>query len=251
MRNGLIGLVLLLAAGFVASPAAADWLVLTDGSKVETDGPWEVKGRLIVFTAASGKLASLRASNVDLEASHRATTEAHEAEEAARLESAMPPPEPPPKAPILVLTDADVSHVADEDLEEEGAEEEVEDPSGLRVVVANWDQEEAPDGNGVSVTGTLRNDGNNVATSIQLQVQIVNSEGVITGTAQAELTSNSLGSGEVLNFRANFPDQVGFDTARFDISGREFLPAPRVTPADEEALLDRDRDPEPAVEDPF
>ncbi|MCB1037717.1 MAG: FxLYD domain-containing protein, partial [Acidobacteria bacterium] len=121
---------------------------------------------------------------------------------------------------------------------------------GLRLVVGSWDQEDSPDGNGVMVVGTLRNDGANVATSIQLQVQVLDGQGAILGTTTAQLTSTSLGSGDVLNFRAHFPELAGFDTARFDISGREFRPAPPVTPEGELSADDalRDREPEPAVE---
>lgn len=251
MTHGPKGLIVLLIAGLMALPAAADWLVLTDGSRVETAGPWELRGRLVVFTAASGELASLRVNDVDLEASEQATTAALEAAAAREARAREPLVEPAPRAPVLVLTDDDVSHVPEE---EPGAaeSEETERPSGLRLNVADWDQEESPDGNGVAVVGTLRNDGRNVATRIQMQVQVLDSQDRIVGTTTAQLTSTSLGAGDVLNFRAQFPDLVGFDTARFDISGREFRPAPPVTrPEDlgeDEALLDRE--PEPAV-DPF
>ncbi len=44
----------------VVGPAAADWIVTTDGERIETRGPWEVKGRLVVMTLADGELASMR-----------------------------------------------------------------------------------------------------------------------------------------------------------------------------------------------
>ncbi len=252
MTNSLRGLIALLAIGWLAPPAAAAWLVMTDGSRVETAGPWEVKGRLVVFTSASGELASLRASTVDLEASEEVTSAAQRALQAAREAAAREPMEESvPQQPILVLTDADVRHVAAEE-EEEGtaAGEGSENASDLRLVVADWDQEESPDGDGVIVVGSLRNDGKNVATSIQLQVQVLNGRGEIAGTTAAVLTASSLGSGDVLNFRAPFPELVGFDTARFDITARQFRPAPPPTrPEDlsaEEAL--RDRGPEPAAD---
>lgn len=240
---GLALLAALLATLLAVPPAAADVLVLTDGSQVKTDGPWKVKGRLIVFTSTSGNLASLRADEVDLAASEAATSEALRQAELARLREAEPPPKPDPGPPILVLTDADVGHV---DPEEEEAEEAEEEPttnaSGLQLTIAEWEQEESPDGTGVDVTGALRNDGANVATSIEVQVQAIDSQGRIAGTTTAELTSSSLGAGDILNFRATFPELVGFDTARFDISGREFRPAPPVTPveelSEEEALQD-------------
>jgi mycoredoxin len=98
---------LLLAAG----AARADWLVMADGTRVETRGEWAVKGKLVVFTGAAGALASLRLSEVDLEASRAATAAA--AEEARRAREAAAKPDPPAArpGPVLVLTDADVGHV--------------------------------------------------------------------------------------------------------------------------------------------
>ncbi|MCB1032359.1 MAG: hypothetical protein KDD47_00815, partial [Acidobacteria bacterium] len=111
MREGLKGL-LLATAAFVAIPAGADWLVLKDGSRVETRGAWEVKGRLVVFTSADGSLASMRTNDVDLGASEQATEAAlNQADAARRLEVEEPLPGSARKAPVLVLTDADVAHV--------------------------------------------------------------------------------------------------------------------------------------------
>lgn len=104
-------LLLLTGLGLVAGPepAAADWLVLTDGTRVETRGGWEEREHLVVFTSADGKLTSLRATEVDLEASHRLTRAAVEAAERRRAEAERGKSEPPPKRePILVLGDGDV-----------------------------------------------------------------------------------------------------------------------------------------------
>lgn len=92
----------------LSSPAAGDWLVMADGTRVETRGPWEVKGKLVVFTRPAGGLASLRLAEVDLEASREATSAAAAA--AAGGESRAQEA-PPPKAPVLVITDADVGGV--------------------------------------------------------------------------------------------------------------------------------------------
>src|SRR5262245_62955767 len=87
-----------------AAPAAADWLVPRQGNgRVETKGPWQVKGKLVVFTLPDGKLSSLRLSEVDLDASGRATDEAAAA---ARATPAAPAPAPRPREAKVVLTDA-------------------------------------------------------------------------------------------------------------------------------------------------
>ncbi len=86
-------------------PAPADWLVTREGHRIETDGSWKVKGRIVVYTDPGGTLSSLRLGEVDLEAS-----------EAASEEPAAPSPaakKPAKKSverrkPVLVLTDADI-----------------------------------------------------------------------------------------------------------------------------------------------
>jgi len=223
IRGGLILTALLLAAG----AASADWLVMRDGTQVETDGPWTVKGRLIVFTNADGALASLRSSEVDLEASELATEAAVEEAAAlvrAREEEASMPVEAPAVAPVLVLTDADVAHVDPDDLEAS----EGDDPAGESLRVISWEQETSDDGNGVIVTGILRNDGAEVASSIKLSVQVLDPDGEILGTQEAQLSSTSLNTAELLNFRVLFADVPGFDTARFDVTSRSFRTTPPV-----------------------
>jgi len=56
------------------SALRADVLVLRDGSRVETKGPFEVRGRQVIFTDSQGQLSALRLSEVDFEASKRATS---------------------------------------------------------------------------------------------------------------------------------------------------------------------------------
>ena len=68
-----VPLILLAAWCLAAVPSWADILVTRDGQRIETDGPWEVKGRQIVFTTASGVLSAVRLSEIDLEASELAT----------------------------------------------------------------------------------------------------------------------------------------------------------------------------------
>ena len=99
MIRSLLLAALALGGGLFATGAAADWLVAKDGSRIETQGPWEVKGRLVVFTTAQGELASMRADDLDLGES-RALTEAGPAPATA-------PPAPPARAErsaALVIT---------------------------------------------------------------------------------------------------------------------------------------------------
>ncbi len=88
--------------GGLAASAGADVLVLRDGSRIETAGKWETKGRQLIFKTASGTLSTLRAAEVDLPASERATAEAA----APKAEAAVKPAAE--KRPVLVITDKDV-----------------------------------------------------------------------------------------------------------------------------------------------
>jgi hypothetical protein len=106
-RSGQRSLCCGLVAGLVVlvsgSPIAADVLVLRDGTRVETQGSWEVKGRQIQFRDAKGVLSALRASEVDLAASEAATK--------AQSEPALPEvlAVPAKPQPVLVLTDKDIA----------------------------------------------------------------------------------------------------------------------------------------------
>ncbi|MCB1050651.1 MAG: hypothetical protein H6510_12240 [Acidobacteria bacterium] len=73
----------------------ADVLVTTSGKTLETNGPWEIRGKFIVFRNPEGEMVQLPASMVDLERSKIATEEQKAAQEAAK----QPVVEPPPTAP--------------------------------------------------------------------------------------------------------------------------------------------------------
>jgi hypothetical protein len=71
MRQAFAALLVVLCA---CAPARADWLVLVSGVRIETKGAWLVKGRQVRFTTArTNLLQSVALSEVDLEASRRAT----------------------------------------------------------------------------------------------------------------------------------------------------------------------------------
>ena len=59
-----IGLALALAGALFVAPASADWLVTLDGDRIETQGPWSIQGKLVVFTSPGGGLSSLRLADI-------------------------------------------------------------------------------------------------------------------------------------------------------------------------------------------
>jgi len=62
---------LLLVCGLLlcTDRAGAEWLYLKDGTVIETDGPWESRGRMLRFKARGGVLQMLAAEEVDLSVS--------------------------------------------------------------------------------------------------------------------------------------------------------------------------------------
>ena len=101
-----LGQLLLLISVFGALPCKADILVTLDGQQIETRGPWEVRGRQVVFTTPEGRLRAIRVSEVDLEASELATNPPAPA----------PPPPPPPPAPKAAPIPARMPSASDSDI---------------------------------------------------------------------------------------------------------------------------------------
>lgn len=114
MRSQCPMLALALLAFLTGAALSADVLVTVDGPTIETSGPFEVRGRQVVFTDTDGRLRSIRLTSVDLEASRRATELA--------LRPPPAPSEPPAsqqgrakqKEPALVLTDDNIPSVSDQ-----------------------------------------------------------------------------------------------------------------------------------------
>ncbi len=251
---GLLGMALL-----VAAPAAGDWLVLRDGSRLETDGPWKVKGRQVVFTRPGGTLAALRLADVDLEASAEAT-------EASQAAAAAPPPpaEPAPAASattrrrksVLVLTDDDLrpggagvraraegESADDEEAgagqagredgdDDQGDGDEGEDSEGgdepaaavgEPVTIVSWQGQEGSEIDGLEILGSVRNTGHDIVAAIQVRVRVVDEEGNVQADARAFLESPSLGPGRSSNFRALLPGIYSLlETPTFEVTSEVF-----------------------------
>lgn len=76
-----------------ALPTAADWLVMTEGEMIETQGPWKIVGKTLTYTDLEGKEQTLPLTEVDLEGSE-ATTAFRQGRAYA----------PPPKAAVAAST---------------------------------------------------------------------------------------------------------------------------------------------------
>jgi glutaredoxin len=80
--------ILALFALFV-SPAAADWLVLLDGTLIETQDAWTIAGERLTYTDLEGKAQTLLVDQIDLEGSAETTA----------MKQGLPYEPPPPVAP--------------------------------------------------------------------------------------------------------------------------------------------------------
>lgn len=213
-----------------AGTAGADWLVMNDGSRLETRGAWKVKGPMVVFTLPNGTLSSLRADEIDLDASAVATVEAEEAAEAAL----QPAPAPPSAArtPIAVLTTADIGEarsVAPAEPESADADGEATDPSpvaGLQaepidVEVASWRDVDSIAVQGVEIRGLLRNSGDTLARELVLLVSLYDDKGELVASAEAFLDKYMLQPSATTNFRVLFPEVATyFGDPGFQVRGR-------------------------------
>ncbi|MEM7351207.1 MAG: hypothetical protein AAF657_10400, partial [Acidobacteriota bacterium] len=214
LANVSLGLLLVM----VAPSARADWLVLQDGTRVETEGPWKTKGRQVIFTRAGGALSALRLADVDLEASAAATAEASERATEEVAAAAKPSQRDRPRVLVLTdedlppvipepdeLDDADAAEGEDSDEEEESAETEAEEAAPEPVSLVSWESRESTDIDGLEIIGAVRNTGRDVAAGIRVSVKIRDQEDVLLSESKAFLQASSLAPGQRSTFKALLP----------------------------------------------
>lgn len=225
-----------------AMPAVADWLVTRDGGKVETQGAWKVQGKRVVFTAKDGTLASLRLTEVDLDASRQATTAAEHAKE----ERAAQAPAPPKKS-VRVLTDKDfpkstppapegTDPAAAPAAGSTGESNPAAPPASSAIQVASWKQERDAEHDLMKISGVVRNAGPDLATGVQVTIRLFDDGGEVLATQQASLDTRTLQPGQGTSFQAELPGINGFASAKFDARSVPLVrrPAPQ-TQAEEGA----------------
>jgi hypothetical protein len=224
-RNSAV--VLALAVLAAAGPAAADWLVTKEGAKVETQGAWTVKGKLVVFKTPDGKLSSLRVVDVDLDASRNATEEAVAAQAQAEAEPEKPAER---KKSVRVITDKDVRQGAAPGSPEAAAGSPPGPTSGPGVVVDTWKQDRDSEDGHVVINGSLQNASGATAVDLQLKVMLYDETGSLLATSQAALGAAALPPGEKIIFRADFPGYFSFATLKFEPTGKRLTTRPADQP---------------------
>lgn len=207
-----LGLGLLLA--MAVTPTRADWLVMRDGSRIETAGTWQEQGRQIVFTLPNGTLAAVRADDVDLEASATATAQA-----ATTAPEPTAPASSPPRQATIVLTDADFPRSNDRARESNDAEasDDAAEPDAEAVKVVTWRRSDLSSGNGLRVSGTLRNTSTDVTAGIAVNVVAYDSTGEVMLSTPATLAATSLTPGQKTTFAADLEGVFSFSRVEFDL----------------------------------
>ena len=221
----IVSAVVALTASAIFLPAAADWLVTKRGDRIETDGPWQVKSRLVVFKRPDGTYASLRLSDVDLEASKELTSRL--AEEAARArEPAEAKKEKARREPVARLTEKDLPPVGHRSTKKEEAKQaetvpadssDSKQPPGL--MVSTWREVTEIDSPGLAFVGEVRNPTDNMAVGVTVSVKLFDEKGEEIATTGAVLTTDALPPGSSGGFRASFPDVFTYARADFDAEG--------------------------------
>ena len=208
----------------VPAPAAGDWLVTRDGGRVETQGAWKVQGKRIVFTAKDGTLASLRLTEVDLDASRQATSAAVQAKAAETAK-----PAAPPKKAVRVLTDKDFARpepppapagpegAAGETGEAGGGAKPAALPESTALQVPDWKQSRNQERGVLEISGTVLNTGPDLATAVSVTVRLYDTRGEVLATQQASLGTRTLKPGQNTAFQAEFPSVIAFTSAKFEV----------------------------------
>ncbi|MEM7354795.1 MAG: FxLYD domain-containing protein [Acidobacteriota bacterium] len=198
---------LILAFTAPARIALAEVLVLRDGGRMETAGPWKVDGALVVFTLPSGRLSSVRLSAVDLESSHAVARQV--APPVVRRER--------PRRPVLVFTDDDIPRAAERTGVEAASDAQATRdprPTAMRgLVVETWAEVERPEINGVEIVGWLKNRGSAVAEISSVRVELRDASGERLEDVYATTEAVRLEPRETTRFRAEFRG-VGRDRGR-------------------------------------
>lgn len=238
----VLAVVVTLAVAAYFVPAAADWLVTKEGDRVKTDGPWKVDNRLVVFKRPDGTYASIRVSDVDLEASERLTEEMAAAERAPKAADTQEE-EPARRKSVMRLTDRDLPPVgrgrgASDETSSGGASDERSSGGGaadaagqdrgeLRPLeVVSWRESETSGTGGIEFVGRVRNRSQRTALGVTVLVTLFDPEGEEITDTQAQITAQSLPPGGTAGFRASFPSVFSYARAEFGVTGDLVLNEP-------------------------
>jgi hypothetical protein len=249
LSSSILALAALIVLAVGAQPLRADWLVTHQGERFETKGPWQVKGKLVVFNLPDGTLSSIRADKVDFDASKKAAEE--EAKKAAAAAAPPPPPAAQRKA-VIILTDKDFHSPLPAGTTADGAspgspanpasaaktgkDAAHEGPAPVEIV--SWDRLAEADSkvNGIEIVGTLRNGAQVPLVEVTVTATLFDDAGNIVARAPAKVETTVLAPAETSQFRVAIDGVFTFSTIKWDTQWKtikvphEGKPAPAATP---------------------
>jgi hypothetical protein len=201
--------IVLVLAGSVA---VADVVVLKGGAVINLKKPPEVRGSNVLLTRADGTVLSVRAADIDREATSAARSAVAPAPAAtpappATLAGAARAAREVPKARVRI-SDADVSHseaaaqATGEAAGEAGPEVDASAGSG-RVEVADYTQEKS--GDALVVRGTLRNPGATPAANVRMTVTAIDAKGQAIASAEAGVSNGVIAPSSTVAFSVTIP----------------------------------------------
>lgn len=231
VRRWALALGALLAAAALLVPAAADWLVTRDGAHIETAGPWRVENRLVVFERPDGTYASMRLSEIDLEASERLTRELAERARA-------PEPVAEERTAVVRLTEKELPPVPRSEQteppangtappEEGSADADDSEAEEEALQIVTWRDIGGTESSGIELVGDVRNVSEDTALAVEVTVVLLDEAGEVIETSSAILTSTALPPGQTAGFRVSFPGVFHYaglefrTAATFALSGRD------------------------------
>jgi hypothetical protein len=213
LRMGLAAALLAVSAA-VALAADGDVVVLKGGSVIPLREPWVRRGNTAYLTKPDGTILSVSVSEIDRDAT-----------DAARAKRAAPKPAEPqaeaapatpadaartkedtPKARVRI-TDSDVSHPMDlSDPAVAGKDEKDKKelaPGSARVEISTFDQKK--EGDGLIVSGKLRNPTQELAENVRLNVIVLDGKGEPIESGAASLSSGEIEPGSEVDFKVKIP----------------------------------------------
>ena len=226
LRGAVLAATLLALAA--TATVRADWLVLEDGSRVETRGAWTIDGRQIVFHQPDGTYSSLKLDLVDLEASRELTQgKQHKAETSDDATK----PAAEPTAPRRKLTNSDIGAGAGPPILDEAAaaadDAAPADETSRTLAIAGWEEQREGFDQVLEIHGGVRNTRRDAtAAKVQVEVILFDAEGQMLAKASAEVTPSTLAAGQQGSFVARFPDVFSYGAVSFRTSSIDLVQEP-------------------------
>jgi hypothetical protein len=215
----------------------ADWIVTRKGERFEIQGGWHLKDKLVVFTLPNGNLSSMRADQVDFDASKQATAR-------AKKEAAAPPPAPEEakakRRSVIILTNKDFKTPAPADSAAGGNSANPSDaktggkdnPSGKdvpsAVEVVTWERVPASESKaeGAEITGSVRNTSQNYLTEVTVVAALFDDNGGLIGRYPAVVDTLPLPPAESSKFHLAANGVFAFASIRWETQAKGFKSQP-------------------------